>query len=262
MSFRAACSISLVLFGLAASAHAVPQRDVLVIAGAGVSQSWNTEFDLANPGPTPLTVEIGRLDVPLSEGQCPGIDPCIVAVDHRVIPPNGTIHTNAYSIGAGLVSTFYVVPLDVGGSLPVVHARTVDRDRPGRGTDIPVFRRSTLSASVESGLSFPAAIRSTTAHTNLVLAEVSARADLDVLVEVFSAGGERLAGRNFHIERDNALGRDGTLFLVDALAILGVSELEGGQIRVTRVGGDGLLWGLLTRVDADGRVSVSPGLNP
>lgn len=141
MSLRTVCSISLLISGLAASARAVPERDVLVIAGAGVSQSWNTEFDLANPLPTPLTVEIGRLDVSLSEGQCPGVDPCVVAVDHRVIPPNGTIHTNAYSIGAGFVSTFYVVSLDAGGSLPVVHARTVDRDRLARGTDIPVVRR-------------------------------------------------------------------------------------------------------------------------
>jgi hypothetical protein len=67
--------------------------------------------------------------------------------------------------------------------------------------------------------------------------------------------------RSFHIVRDNALGRNGTLFLVDVLGQLGVAELDGGQIRVTRVGGDGLLWGLLTRVYDDGRVSASPGRN-
>ncbi|HEX9150236.1 MAG TPA: hypothetical protein VF958_13835 [Thermoanaerobaculia bacterium] len=261
-SIRTACSISLMIWSLAATAWALPERDVLVIAGAGVSQAWNTEFDLANPGPTPLTVEIGRLDVPLSEGQCPGIDPCIVAVDHRVIPPNGTIHTNAYSIGAGLVSTFYVVSPDAGGSLPVVHARTVDRNRPARGTDIPVVRRSTLIASGENGLSFPAAVRSASVHSNLVLAEISAKADLEVLVEVFSAEGERLAGQNFHVGRDNALGRDGTLFLVDILGMLGVSELDGGQIRVTKIGGTGLMWGLLANIYDEGRVSVSVGANP
>jgi hypothetical protein len=245
----------------AANALSQPARDILVIAGAGLSNSWNTEFDLANPGPAPLTIEIGRLDVPLSEAQCGSIPPCIFAVDHRVIPPSGTLHTNAYSIGAGIVSTFYVVPLDPGGALPVVHARVVDRDHPSRGADIPVVRRSTLSASRDEPLSFPGASRGPGGHTNLILAEVSARADVQALVEVFSPSGERLAGRNFHIERDFALGRGGTVFLVDVLALLGIPELDGGQIRVTAVSGEGLLWGLATHVSEDGGMSVAVGKN-
>jgi hypothetical protein len=53
-----------------------------------------------------------------------------------------------------------------------------------------------------------------------------------------------------------------TLFLVDVLARLGVPSLKDGQIRVTKTGGTGLIWGLLATVSDEGRVSVSLGTNP
>ena len=53
-----------------------------------------------------------------------------------------------------------------------------------------------------------------------------------------------------------------TLFLVDVLARLGAGGISEGQIRVTKTGGGGILWGLLSTVSDDGRVSVAVGRYP
>jgi hypothetical protein len=89
-----------------------------------------------------------------------------------------------------------------------------------------------------------------------VLAEVSVDDEITVRVEAFSSDGDLLGGRSFRIERGT------TVFLVDVVAQLGVSELDGGQIRITRTGGNGLPWGLLSTLSDDGRISVSAGWNP
>jgi hypothetical protein len=77
-----------------------------------------------------------------------------------------------------------------------------------------------------------------------------------VLVEAFSAEGEMVGSHIFGISATQ------TLFLVDVLESLGVSELTGGQIRVRKLDGDGLMWGLLATLHDDGRISVSLGANP
>jgi hypothetical protein len=106
---------------------------------------------------------------------------------------------------------------------------------------------------------FPSAKRSADSHSNLVLSEVSwvEGRGLSILVEAYSAAGEQL-GSSAAFD----LSTGGALFLIDVLARLGVSEFDGGQIRVTKTGGSGLMWGLLATVFDDGRVSVSPGMNP
>jgi hypothetical protein len=89
-----------------------------------------------------------------------------------------------------------------------------------------------------------------------VLSEVGWDGEAAIVVEAYSAEGVRLGGVPYQI----AAGE--TLFLVDVLTQLGVPELEGGQIRVTRVGGIGLMWGFLATLTDDGGVTVSPGMNP
>lgn len=83
-----------------------------------------------------------------------------------------------------------------------------------------------------------------------------------MLVEAFSASGQFLGSLPVAITADplNVDGR--AIFLVDALSQLGVTDLEAGQIRVTKTGGDGVMWGLLATVYGDGRVIVSTGKNP
>jgi hypothetical protein len=107
-------------------------------------------------------------------------------------------------------------------------------------------------------LSFPSAKRSAGSHSNLILSEVSWEEgrELSVLVEAYSPAGDRLGAAALGL----STGR--TLFLVDVVAQLGVAALDGGQIRVTKIGGTGLMWGLLATVSDDGRISVSTGRNP
>jgi hypothetical protein len=107
-------------------------------------------------------------------------------------------------------------------------------------------------------LSFPAARRSIDSHSNLIVAEVSREEgrELSILVEAYSSAGERLGSAAFDLSAGS------TLFLVDVLAQLGVENLADGQIRVTKTGGTGLMWGLLATVYDEDRVLVSLGTNP
>ena len=114
---------------------------------------------------------------------------------------------------------------------------------------------STIDALDPVVLTFPSASRSTVSHSNLILSEVSWYDDLDVRIEAFAATGEPRGVGVFRVVRGF------TLFLADVLAQLAVGELDGGQIRVTKTGGNGLMWGLLATV-AEDRVSVSLGTNP
>jgi hypothetical protein len=153
------------------------------------------------------------------------------------------------------IRTLYVLSETV---RPTVTARVVNRDRPTQTIELPVIRRSTIEALNPTLLAFPSAKRSADSHTNLILSEVSwveGRA-LSLVVEAYSPDGER-PGSSVAFEVTTG----STLFLVDVLAQLGVSELDGGRIRVTKTGGSGLMWGLLATLSDDGRVSVSPGAN-
>jgi hypothetical protein len=107
-------------------------------------------------------------------------------------------------------------------------------------------------------LTFPGAWRGAGVHSNLVLAEVSEEgAELTYLVEAYSAAGELVAR-----SEPLSLGTSQTVELADVLALLGVSMLDGGQIRVSKLSGTGLLWGLLATAADDGTLSTSPGTNP
>jgi hypothetical protein len=53
-----------------------------------------------------------------------------------------------------------------------------------------------------------------------------------------------------------------SLYLVDVIGRLGVTTLQEGLIRVSRVGPEGRLWGYLATVNGDGAISIFSGLNP
>jgi hypothetical protein len=228
--------------------------DSLVIVGAGYAPPWDTDFVLANREQQESEIWVGPSRTPLSHClSCPGVT--------VVLPPDGTGKTTALTMLAAYasfvgVTTAYVVPH--GSSLPTVTARVVNRARPGQSIELPVVRYSTIEALNPAVLSFPAATRSPDSHSNLFVAEVSREQGrgLSVLVEAYSSAGDRLGSTAF------VLSNGTTLFLVDVLAKLGVASLDGGQIRVIKNGGSGLMWGLLTTVSNEGRVSVSPGVNP
>lgn len=53
-----------------------------------------------------------------------------------------------------------------------------------------------------------------------------------------------------------------TLFLRDLVATLTASELENGQVRVTKLAGDGVMWAIMPVTRADDSVSVGVGQAP
>ena len=226
-------------------------EDLLVLVGAGTSGTWGTQLEFANGSDFPESVFVTPM---LGQGGvCAPIIPCFSSAD---LPPSGTAALSSVISGPG-VQTLYVRPTR-GLDVPTTRARLVNGVRPNQAVDLPAIRMSTLEHLGPTILAFPSATRSAEGHSNLVVAEVSrgVNRSLAVLVEAFSPGGERLGAAEFD------LSSGGTLFLIDVLQQLGVSELENGQIRVTKTGGSGLMWGLLATVYDDGRVSVSPGLNP
>jgi virginiamycin B lyase len=228
--------------------------DRLVVVGAGWMPPWDTDFDLANREGEPLRTLISQFPQSLS--------PCLSCPEWIVeIPPRGTRKATGqqgfvgHCCGGPGIGTLYIVPLS-SFDAPTVAAHLVDRTRPTRTAEVPVVRLSTIEALDPGGLVFPSATRSASAHSNLILAEVAWAADIDVRVEAFSAAGESLGSREFHVPRGRAL------FLADVLAQLAVIGLDSGQIRVTKTGGTGLMWGILATMHDDGRLSVSLGANP
>ena len=229
--------------------------DWLVAVGSGKAGAWDTELDLANPGAKTVTATIGP-PPPRICGIC--MDPDL----RQDIPGHGARRVSASDVPIGYehFDTFRVTTaLTPDDDLPVARARIVNRSRPSQSAEIPVVRLSTLRKLNPSVLTFPGASRGGTgAHSNLVLAEVSEQGEpLEVLVEAFSADGETVGNG-----RSVSLSESQTTLLVDVLGLLGVSDLAGGQIRVTKTGGTGLLWGLLATVSDDGTLSTSPGMNP
>jgi len=72
-------------------------------------------------------------------------------------------------------------------------------------------------------------------------------------VEAISATGEVLAARSVDVL---SWDEPGASMFVDVLGQLGVSALSDGMVRVTRESGSQLLWGVLSNVYDDGRLSV------
>jgi streptogramin lyase len=225
----------------------------LVAVGAGFSGTWDTDFELANGEDSGVRAGVG----------IPGPRVCGICFDptrYLDIAAHGTAHVSAREVpfvGEG-VQTYYVSlaeGIDV-AEIPTTRARIVNRARPSQAIEIPVVRLSTLEKMNPLVLAFPGATRSPTTHSNLVLAEVGLAFPIAFRVEALDAVGTPRASRAFFLHEGQ------TLFLIDVLQQLGVSELEGGQIRVTKTAGSGLMWGLLATLSDDGQVTVSPGANP
>jgi hypothetical protein len=223
------------------------------VTGAGYAPPWDTDIAFANAQKYPLNVWIGGYPVAptVCAGSCPGT--------YAAVPPSGMAETSARLANAltgGAVETLFVVPLQ-GVDPPTTRARIVNRANPHQAADLPVVRLSTIAALNPTVLSFPSATRHPGVRNNLILTMLSEFGSATGVVEVFSRFGDRLGSLPFQINNN-----DREIFLYDILLRLGVTELDHGQIRVTKTGGNGLMWGLLATVYDDGRVSVSLGANP
>lgn len=244
---------ALLLAGLAttvATASTSHDADVLIALGAGVAGTWETEFDFANPD------DVNSVSVFVGEQEHPFVcvtSPC--GIEYAALPRSGTARIVTTSADFGRFTGRLFVGADDAHELPTVKARVVNRARPSQTIELPLFRRSTIVALDPRVLSFPGALRSATAHSNLFLSEVGLSAGATVLLEAFAPSGERVGSETL------ALAPGETLFLMDVLSRLGIGALDGGQIRLTKTG-SGVMWGLLATVFDDGRVSVTAGSHP
>jgi hypothetical protein len=251
MKRRLLATLAVALATCGAGGSVSHDADVLVAVGAGVSGTWETEFDFANPD--------DRNSVNVFAGEQPFAFVCVAApcgIDYAPLPRSGTARIVTRSSDFDRFTARLFVGADDAEELPTVTARVVNRARPSQTIELPLFRRSTLIALNPLVLSFPGAERSPVSHTNLFISEIGLSWETAVLVEAFASSGERLGGEVHLIPRGK------TLFLPDVLPRLGVGELSQGQLRLTRTAGNGVMWGLLATVFDDGHVRVTAGTHP
>jgi hypothetical protein len=243
----------------ARTATAQGTADALVIAGAGVAGSWDTEFELSNTGVRPLAVWIGQ-DHLGPDFVCAPIVGC--AGDTIVnIPPQGALKVLASSIGGittdGSQLQMFIGPVASSNlDLPVTRARVIDTSSTCRALELPIIRLSTIQGRNPSTLSFPGAIAGATGHVNLALAEIGGQAGLSLDIQIIDSYGIMRGESALSLNAGQAQ------LLVDVGGILGAGDLDEGTIRVTKTGGEGLLWGAMSSVFSDSHVALGIGLNP
>lgn len=110
-------------------------------------------------------------------------------------------------------------------------------------------------------LVFPGARRSDGVYSNLILESLGpdATSTSAVLVEVFDSEGQRRGSVPLIVTGESTIQ---AVTLVDVVGAAGVPTLDGGQVRVTRTAGPGVLWGALATVYREGFLQVSVGANP
>jgi hypothetical protein len=251
------------LLGLIAGLAVVSRSysaDAVVVVGSGTLGSWTTRFDLANPTASPLQVQLSPA-LPEFQTACPNPCPWVTVT----IPANGTTVVMASDIpGTALesVNSIFISANDP-VALPVLRARVLNTANPPEGIELPAVRLSTLISLDAAVLNFPSALRNADAHTNLAVAAISdccGQEMLSVRVELFRADGTLLGSGTF----TNAVsaGAPQNIFLGDIAGQLGIREVEDGVIRVTKLSGNGGLWGETSTVYPSGSVSVTVGTNP
>lgn len=211
-------------------------HDTSVVVGAGSFNGWETTFSFANAEPRPTELYAGPVREPfyICAGSC-GWE------GRAMLPGRGTDSVDVLTGPSLLFSR----SLDR-GELPTLAARARYAPRPERATDLPAVRLSTINALHPQVLVFPGASLTATTRTNLWLTDVFLQGGLSVRIDVFSDSGALLGS-----ETTSAIGSG----FVNYLARLGIRELANGQIRVTKTGGEGLLWGTLTTLDGDAVVT-------
>jgi hypothetical protein len=227
----------------------------LVVPGAGVAGPWDTEIVLANPTGVQLDgVSIGQTNTGCSINECPPPQPIVVS-----IPANGQIRVIASE--TSLFLDGQVSFLLVGGAIntpaiPTIRVRVFDTLQPSRAMELPVVSVETLAGRTGLPFVFPGALRSNSGYSNLVISEINGSGAAVVRLEAFDDTGVSIGSVDRTIQSFR------TLFLGDVLqSVFSVSNFSG-QIRVTQIGGSGIIDGALATLTSDGGFAVSSGFNP
>lgn len=235
--------------------------DSLLVTGVGSPGTWTTNFTFANPTATELRVQ--AYIAAGYEEQCLPVCP----IGQITIPANGTssFTINGAPFNSGLLQTVYITPQD-GVTFPTVRVEAVNLADPTQRIVLPVIRLSTLNARSPDALFFPSASRSASTHSNIgvgLVASDGTNPQFSVRVEVFAADGTPLGQGVFGNTFLDQISSWSNIFLVDVLGYLGIASLDNGQIRVTRLTGEGALWGEMATVRSGAcSVLMTEGVNP
>jgi hypothetical protein len=241
--------VSILLLG---AATARTEGYDLVVYGAGVAGSWTTELTLSNlnPGETSFGIT-SRFVQPCRPG-----DTCFQFV---TVPGYGsTVVTYPLDRISSDIGAAYVY---IGtGAGPAVLARAHVPDS-CVSVDLPVFHLTALRALNPSSLVLAGARSGIYGRSNLLLANVpdvgGANGEpVTIAVEALTAHGVVVGDTTVEVDAFK------TVFLLDVVGDLGAGDLENGQVRLTKVGGGGVMWAVMPVVRADGSASVSVGQAP
>jgi hypothetical protein len=249
------------------SAHA----DTAVILGAGDVGGWRTTGYVANPNATTEMLTIATVPVPPTSVTGTGLRPLVV-------PPLGSEFLTQYLTTE--FTTYYVTQVEASPSpFPIVRASFQTRSSPVRSVDIPVVLLSRLIAAnistlnfggilVEEGPICDPPIAGIAPHSSLVLGNVQRiedipGEDLPVQLELFNSDGNLVASASLTVPYG------GTALIGDVVQYLGeILPLAGcpgtpvqQQLRVRRLSGSALMWGVVYTTAADGSVTASAGVN-
>jgi hypothetical protein len=243
------------LFAAALVLPAALLADSLVIAGAGFTGKWDTEVDIANVSAEPIQVQLSIQGPPL-------LVPCPPNCLRKAydVPARGTITVRASDFLGAIFPGPQMVRVETsgGGPLPVVHARSVSSRSTCEFAELPVVRSSSIEAMVVPVLVFPGVVRGGGTYSNLIL-EALGGASAMVEVELLDRSGHTFGTSVFVIPGESTFS---AFTLVDVAAHFGAATLDLGQVRVSKLGGTGVLWGALSTIGADGSVRVTVGANP
>jgi hypothetical protein len=260
------------LFGASSAAPA----DSAVILGSGHVGNWITTGFVANPNassselivaPSPILSSGGASTCSLPE-ECPSYDVSFPALGSGTLPFAFT----GFKFGTVYVTqSARVAPAQ---AFPIVQASLSEQDACRsantlrilqRSVDIPVILLSKLIAANLSTLNFPRVMTFPEAigrgvFTNLVLGNIQ-RADgipgedLPLLLELFDFQGNLVGSTSLTLSY-------GETRVVGDVSFLGAPGFfYGGQLRVTRVSGKALMWGILYTNDDEFGITASTGAN-
>jgi hypothetical protein len=254
------------LLGASLSAHA----DTSVILGAGTVGGWTTSGYVANPNATAETLTVATIPFPPTSVTGTGLRP----VD---VPPLGSAFLTPFLTGE--FTTYYVTQVEsTPSAFPIVHASYQTTSAPVRSVDIPVVLVSRLTAANISTLNFggilveegpicipPAGF---VPHSTLVLGNVQRTddipgEDLPVQLELFNADGNLVGSASLTVlYGETALIGDVVQYVGEILPLSdGCPAPVQQQLRVRRLSGGALMWGIVYTTAPDGSVTASAGVN-
>ncbi|HEY6929513.1 MAG TPA: hypothetical protein VJA66_07545 [Thermoanaerobaculia bacterium] len=255
---------------------AIIRADSVVILGAGKIGNWITTGFVANPNssqtdlivaPSPVIATLVPCSPP---APCPYSDVSLPALGSASLP---------FSFAGFDFGTVYVTqqqtPGQSGQVLPIVEASLNENDgcRSGlrpvilvRAAEIPVVPLSKLKAANLGVLNFPRAMSfpegiGFMVFNNLVLGNIQrddgvAGEDLPLLLELFDGQGNLLGSTTITLSYGETLVFGDVSFLNSQPGFF-----YGGQLRVTRISGKALMWGILYTIDSELGVTASTGVN-